>query len=263
MLRVLRLAWAMFLMQLKRRLAYRGDLAIQAMDELLRGLVALAMLKVYVSKTSSIGGYGPWELLFILGYSLVPISLFHCLCGNLYQVSSRYILDGQLDRILLRPYPVVLQICFDRLGIEDLGGAVLGVTLMAIAAGHLPALWDAGHLLALVVLLASSFVLVTAIFMIFAASGFWFEDRVGMVPPVYNLMEFGRWPVDIYHWALKLLITCVIPFAFIAFYPAGWLVGRGDGWLPALLTPVIATLAFLVAMAVWRAGVRRYSSAGS
>src|SRR5262249_38419828 len=154
------------------------------------------------------------------GFSMVPISLFHCLCGNLYQLSNTYIIQGNLDRVLLRPYPSFLQICFDRIAIEDLSGALFGSALMAVAVANLPAFsLSVVHLLCLGLLLASAFGVVVAVFMTFAASGFWFEDRVGMVPPVYNLMEFGRWPARIFHWTLRALISFVIPFSFVAFYP--------------------------------------------
>ena len=49
----------------------------------------------------------------------------------LYQLNTRYIIEGNLDRVLLRPYPVFLQICFDRLAIEDLSGVILGCAVMA------------------------------------------------------------------------------------------------------------------------------------
>jgi ABC-2 type transport system permease protein len=265
-MRVLRLAWLLFLTVLKRRLAYRGDLLLAGLDELMRGLVALAMLQVYVSKTPELGGWTRWELLFVLGFSMVPISLFHTLCGNLYNLSGVYLIQGNLDRVLLRPYPTFLQICFDRISVEDLSGVVLGLLVMGTALPHLPDFsWAPAHLALLALLLVSSFAVVVAVFMAFAASGFWFEDRVGMVPPVYNLMEFGRWPTSIYHPALKLLITCVIPFSFVAFYPAGFLARGGGGGLawPALLTPLVAVAGLLLATTMWRAGIRRYHSSGS
>ncbi len=264
-MRTLRLAWLLFITVLKRRMAYRGDLLLAGLDELMRGLVALAMLEVYLSKTPSLAGWSQSELLFVLGFSMVPISLFHTFCGNLYQLSSAYIIQGNLDRVLLRPYPTFLQICFDRIAIEDLSGVVLGLLLMAVAVAHLPA-FDASllHLLLLAVLMLSSFGVVVAVFMAFAASGFWFEDRVGMVPPVYNLMEFGRWPTAIFHPALRLLITCIIPFSFVAFYPASFLVGGSrEAATTAALTPLVALLSLVLANAMWRAGIRRYHSSGS
>ncbi len=264
-MRTLRLAWLLFVTVLKRRLQYRGDLLLQGLDEIMRGLVALVMLPVYVSKTQAIGGWSGDQLLFVLGFALVPNSLFHCFSGNLYQLSSTYLINGALDRVLLRPYPSFLQICFDRIAIEDLGGAVLGLAIMGVAAGRMPGFaWDPAHLLLLLVMQMSALGVVVAVFMSFAATGFWFEDRVGMVPPVYNLMEFGRWPSSIYHWGLKLLITCVIPFAFVAFYPASLFLGaQPTPWFPALLTPVVAVAGLLFANLLWQTGIRRYHSSGS
>jgi ABC-2 type transport system permease protein len=258
------IAWRLFVMVLKRRLAYRGDLILAGLDEIMRGLVALAMLQVYVAKTQAIGGYTSAELLFVLGFSLVPISFFHSFCGNLYSLSSVYIIQGNLDRVLLRPYPSFLQICLDRISVEDLSGAVLGCILMMVAAVQIPGFsWDFLHLAALVVMLLSAFGVVVAVFMAFAATGFWFEDRVGMVPPVYNLMEFGRWPSGIYHSGIKVLITCVIPFAFVAFYPASLFVRGEQPWYAWLLTPAVAAASLFIAQALWRTGLRRYHSSGS
>jgi ABC-2 type transport system permease protein len=257
-----RLAFVFFLTYLKRRLAYRGDLFVQMLDELLRGGVALAMLSIYASKTDHLAGYTPDQLLFVLGFSLVPISLFHCLCSNLYQFNSRYIIDGNLDRVLLRPYPVYLQVCFDRLAIEDLSGAILGAILMAIAAARIPG-FDLGpaHLAMLAVMLLSATGVVVGVFASFASLGFWFEDRVGMMPPVYNLMEFGRWPVGLYAPWLKLLVTCIIPFSFAGFLPASVFIG--GPWWPLFAAPAVAIAALLVASLLWRMGLARYNSAGN
>lgn len=258
------LALRLILMVVKRRLAYRGDLILAGLDELMRGAVALAMLQVYVTKTRHLGEWTPDQLLFVLGFSLVPISLFHAFCGNLYSLSSNYIIQGNLDRVLLRPYPAFLQICLDRIYVEDLSGAVMGCIVMGIAAARIPGFaWDPLHLALLAVMLLSSFGVVVAVFMAFAATSFWFEDRVGMVPPVYNLMEFGRWPLSIYHKSLQLLITCIIPFSFVAFLPASYFVGGpGHAW-PALATPLVAAASLFIASRLWAVGLRRYHSAGN
>jgi ABC-2 type transport system permease protein len=266
--RTLRITLALFGTVLQRRLAYRGDLLLQGLDELMRGLLALALLQVYAAKTPALAGYTQADLTFVLGFSLTVIALFHCLCGNLYQLSSHYIIQGHLDRVLLRPLPSFLQICCDRLAIEDLSGAVLGIGLMVAAALRIPGFpADPAHLVLLVVMLLSALAVVVAVFMAFAASGFWFEDRVGMVPPVYNLMEFGRWPREIYHPALKLLITVGIPFAFVAILPASLFVGpdRDAPWWqhPGWLTPLVGAAALVAASWVWRAGLRRYNSSGT
>lgn len=255
----------MLIVTLKRRLAYRGDLILQGLDEVCRGVVALTLLHVYATKTTHLANWTPDELLFVMGFSLTTIGLFHCFCSNLYSLSNTYIIQGNLDRVLLRPYPSFLQICFDRLAIEDLTGVVLGISVMVTAAYRIPdAHFGLGTLALLILLLASSFTIVVAVFMSFAATGFWFEDRVGMVPPVYNLMEFGRWPTKIYHPVMRFLITCVVPFSFVAFYPASYFVGKSEvSILYPLMTPAVALVAIFVSTTLWRVGISRYGSAGS
>lgn len=264
----LHISWALLVMVFKRRLQYRGDLLIQSLDELLRGAVAIIMLQVYVSRTQSIAGWSADELLFILGFAMVPLALFHCLCGNLYQLSSHYLIQGNFDRVLLRPMPTFVQVCSDRIAVEDLSGAALGIAVMAYAVSQ-GAVSDVSlpMLGLLLIMVLSSFFIVVAVFMLFAATSFWFEDRVGMVPPVYNLMEFGRWPLAIYHWSVQLLITVLIPFAFTAFYPASFFLEgpqqHSPGWWYALATPLVAIVALSVAIVVWNMGVRRYHSTGN
>ncbi|MHC5068387.1 MAG: ABC transporter permease [Planctomycetota bacterium] len=265
--RIARLAVAFFAVVLKRRLAYRGDLVIQSLDELLRGALAFLMVKVYMSRTTALHGWSEAEILFILGFSLVPLALFHCFCGNLYQLAGRYLIQGQFDRILLRPYPSFLQVCFDRIAIEDLSGAVLGVGLMIMSAqdGALDH-FGLGDLALLLFMLLCAFTIVVAVFMSFAATSFWFDDRVGMMPPVYNLMEFGRWPTGIYHEALRILITAAIPFAFCGFYPASLFLRDSPEratFAYAVATPAVAIIAITLACTLWRCGIRRYGSVGN
>ncbi|MDA3963515.1 MAG: ABC-2 family transporter protein [Planctomycetota bacterium] len=265
--RVARLGWALFVTVLKRRLAYRGDLIIQSLDEALRGVLAIVLIQVYMSKAPNLHGWSEPELLFILGFAMIPLALFHCFCGNLYGLAGRYILEGQFDRILLRPYPSFLQVCFDRIAIEDLSGAVLGAGLMIVAAqrGATVAMGPA-EIALLIGLLICAFLIVVAVFMAFASLSFWFDDRVGMVPPVYNLMEFGRWPVAIYNDVIRLLVTALIPFSFCAFYPASMFTNSGSQeptWWYALLTPLVAAIALTISCRLWRAGIRRYGSTGN
>lgn len=261
------MAWHLFLTVLKRRLSYRGDLAVQALDEIMRGLVALVMLQVYMAKTTSLNGWSADEMLFILGFAMIPLALFHCFCGNLYRLSSYYLIEGHFDRVLLRPYPAFLQVCLDGIAIEDLSGAILGGVLIAIAINNgAVAEFGVFDIALMLVLIVSSFAIVVAVFMAFAASSFWFEDRVGMVPPIYNLMEFGRWPVAIYNNLVRVLVTLLIPFSFTAFYPASLFLETGHAqgtWLVAACTPLVAAVALSLAIAIWRAGVRRYGSTGS
>ena len=74
-----------------------------------------------------------------------------------------------------------------------------------------------------------------------------------MAPPVYNVIRFSRYPMTIYSLPVRIFLTFVLPFAWVAFYPATWFVGGPDLKLVALLTPLVGVIVFGGAVLIWRA----------
>ncbi|HMN59619.1 MAG TPA: ABC-2 family transporter protein, partial [Anaerolinea sp.] len=74
------------------------------------------------------------------------------------------------------------------------------------------------------------------------------------------------YPVDMYGTWFRVFATCVVPVAFINFYPARLLLGKvtpGDpwGWL-SYFSPAVALALLYLASRVWKRAIRQYSSAG-
>ncbi len=86
---------------------------------------------------------------------------------------------------------------------------------------------------------------------------------MGIAPPVYNVIRFSRYPLTIYSLPVRILLTFVLPFAWVAYYPATWFVGGSDLKLVAALTPLVGLAVFAGAVLIWRRGVRNYTSTGS
>ena len=95
------------------------------------------------------------------------------------------------------------------------------------------------------------------------ATSFWIEDRIGIVPPVFNLMQFGRYPLTIYDGWIRFTLSFVIPFAFASFYPGPDFLRRPEFAREFWAVPLVAALSLTAALAVWKSGVRRYHSTGS
>ena len=95
------------------------------------------------------------------------------------------------------------------------------------------------------------------------AVSFWFEDRVGIVPPVFNMLTFGRYPLTIYNVFIQFMLSWIIPFGFASFYPTTHFLGRASFDTYFYLVPVVAASFFVLALFVWNRGVENYSSTGS
>ncbi|HEW92082.1 MAG TPA: ABC transporter permease, partial [Thermotogaceae bacterium] len=95
-----------------------------------------------------------------------------------------------------------------------------------------------------------------------ATLSFWLMDVVSSMVLVHHLSEFAKYPLIIYHKAVQITLTWIIPYAFTAFFPAAFLLKKGSLIL-SFLTPAVAILIFLIAYSFWNFGLRRYQSSGS
>ena len=55
-------------------------------------------------------------------------------------------------------------------------------------------------------------VIYLSVFLILTTVSFWFEDRIGIHPPVWNVIAFGRYPLSIYSGGVQFVLCWIIPF---------------------------------------------------
>jgi ABC-2 type transport system permease protein len=104
----------------------------------------------------------------------------------------------------------------------------------------------------------------TGVFLSLTSLSFWSEDRTSIMPPVYNLFNFARYPLDIYRPFIRILLTWVIPFGFVAFYPSAGLLPKGQIFHHlSVFAPAVGLFMLSLGGFIWSRGVRRYSGAGS
>jgi len=102
-----------------------------------------------------------------------------------------------------------------------------------------------------------------ALFLLLSTVSFWFEDRIGVHPPVWNVIAFGRYPLSIYSGAVQFFLCWIVPFGLASFYPSVRMLGRTVHPEYAPLVPVVALAFLTLAISVWNIGTRHYSSTGS
>jgi ABC-2 type transport system permease protein len=260
---VLRVYCALFVQMLKVRLAYKGDFFADLLATGLGGIASLLFVLLLFQRIPELAGWNREEIFLIYGMSMVSYGLFGCVAWNLFEFGDRYIIQGRFDRVLLRPANSYLQVLFDQFRLPALSESLIGLGIIAFSLARLdlqPTLgeWFFG---ALTVLCGS--VLFICVFSTLASLSFHFEDRIGVSPPVFNMIAFGRYPQTIFPPVLRFLLRWIIPFGFVAYYPATGLLGRSPYEGLVLLSPLV-TLCFVVLTCwFWRLGVRRYESTGS
>lgn len=254
---------AYFAQYAKVRVSYRGDFFVSLATSVAATVFSLGFVFFLFSKIPRLAGWRWEEVLFLYGFSLIPFGLFNVLSLNLYEFGATYIMEGKFDRVLLRPISSLFQVLFEVFRIESFHEVVLGTIVVVWAGRRLDFHWHALDVLLFVIYGLCGGVIYIAVFLLLSTFSFWFEDRIGIHPPIWNLLAFGRYPLSIYSGYIQFLLSWIIPFGFATFYPAAHLLGRAEFRAYAPLIPLVAAATLAVAMTSWRLGLRRYSSTGS
>ncbi len=261
--RHLRLLWLYFLQYAKARLEYRFDFFSTVFASFLGTLASFGFLLIVFSRVPAVKGWSFEEMVFLYGFSLIPLGIFNVLSWNLYMFPDRYLIEGRFDRVLLRPVSSVFQVLFEAFRLESGQETLTGVVAVVWASRRLGISFGPLDLVLFLVWTICGATIYLAIFVGLSASSFWIEDRVGIVPPIFNLMQFGRYPLSIYDGWIRFTLSWVIPFAFASFYPTIRFLRRQDFVREFWAVPAIAAVTVAIALAVWNSGVRRYHSTGS
>jgi ABC-2 type transport system permease protein len=254
---------AYFAQFVKMRLAYRMDFFVDTLAVSFSMVIQLAVLSTLFSKVKALEGWTFEQVLFIYAFSLLPLGLFNLVSVNLYRFSDQYIIEGKFDRVLLRPVGTLAQVIFESFNISGLNEILLGIAVMAYTGVKLGLDFGVQDILALMIMVPSASMVYMGVFLAITSVSFWHEDRMGLAPPVYNIIRFSRYPITIYSLPIRFFLTFVLPFAWVAFFPATYFLGSEEFGRIALMTPLVGLVVFGGSILIWQRGVRNYASTGS
>ena len=245
------------------RVSYRGDFIISLLTSFAATIFALLFVIVLFQKTSQLAGWRFEEILFLYGFSLIPYGIFNIISLNLYDFGNTYIIEGKFDRVLLRPVSSLFQVLFETFRIESVQEIATGIFCVVYASTRLHVVWTLSKLGLFVFFGCCAGLVYISVFLILTTVTFWWEDRIGVHPPVWNVIAFGRYPLSIYSGVVQFFLCWIVPFGLASYYPSVRLLGRSVTPEYAPLVPVVAVAFFALALLLWNAGTRHYSSTGS
>lgn len=265
LLKSMRIYFHYFLQFVKTRAAYKGDFLAALFSGAMVSVtgVIFIMLLLDGRVVPDLKGWQRSHVLFIYGYSVLATCPFSLLAVNLYAFGEKYIIEGNFDRVLLRPLNSLFQVLCESFSLEAIGNLIVGFTLVITASNSLNISYGFFDIVWFIIGIISGGLILLSVFVILASLSFHFEDRLGIAPPFYNLITFSRYPLPIYNRSVQFILSWLIPFGFVGFYPATHFFDRTFYSKLCYLTPLVALVCVLLASLAWRLGVSRYSSTGN
>lgn len=246
---------------LAEELQYRADFVASVLGTLFWTGTAILTLAIFFRQTDRLGGWSFWEVVVLLG-------VFNALGGVVEAVLrpglgrlAADVRSGALDLVLTRPLEAQVYVSFRKLDLWRFADVAVGMGLVAWAAVRLDVTPSALQLAAFAVTFLAAAAVVYAIWVALTSLAFWFVAVENLSVLFDAVFEAARYPVSAYPGALRFLFLYLLPVAWTTTVPASALTGRlGPG--TAVAAVAVAGLALTASRLVWRAALRRYTSAG-
>jgi ABC-2 type transport system permease protein len=252
---------------LRSQLEYRASFVMQSVGQfLVTGLEFVGIWALF-DRFGQIRGWRLEEVAFFYGTISIAWALADAFARG-FDMFGNIVKYGEFDRVLLRPRSTVLQLFGHELTLRRLGRLLQGAAVLLFAVATLDIAWTADRVVLLVMTIIGGMCLFTGLVILQATSAFWTTESL----EVWNAFTYGgvtmsQYPVEIYRPWFRRFFTFVIPLACINYFPGVAILGREDPIGTSIafqyLAPLAGPLFLLMALQVWKIGVRHYRSTGS
>jgi ABC-2 type transport system permease protein len=251
------------LVHLRVALEYPANFWIASVAMVLGEGSTLGFLWVLFSHVPSVADWRFDEVRLLYGLITLQAALGGFLCSGFWNI-PHYVRSGQLDKVLVRPLAPLVQMAALHVDMRNLGRLAISLIVIGQALVELPIAWNVWRLAFLISTLLGSTLLFNALFLVPRCLVFWINsDTTQAADWLWNLIDFAKYPLSVYAWPIRLVLTGIVPFAFIAYYPAAVLLGKPlRPWWIGYATPFVGPAGAVYAWIIWRRGLARYQSAG-
>lgn len=251
---------------MQARLQYRADFLTGIIGVIVLNAVNLGLIGILVSRFRHLNGWTLWEMVFLYCLWLSGHSLFSLFFWHIRTLED-FLVQGTFDQFLMRPaspFVMFLGREVQYLGVAD---AIFAITGLSLAYRNLDLQWDGTQWFFFGLAILAGTIIETTIALMIACISFWTgrSRRANNFVMQFNMMV-QHYPVDMFGYAFRIIVTGLIPVAFMNYYPALMLLGKLDpqsrwAWL-GYMSPLVALFMIILASAIWRLAIQHYSSSG-
>lgn len=253
MRRELRFLVALWKANVLAAMEYRAAFLTQVVGMMLNNAAYFVFWIIFFDRFKEVRGWGLNEMFFLYGVVAVSFGLTAFLFGNAMDLAN-VIAQGRLDYYLSLPRPVLLHVLASRSIASGLGDFSYGLLSFIIARQFAP---DA------IVRYALAVVLATIIFLSFLTMvqslAFWIGNAAMLGQLAINAMvTFSTYPITLFEGSARLILFTLVPAALVGAVPAEFI--KSFSWVTLAEMVAGAVVLLALALAIFRAGLRRYES---
>jgi ABC-2 type transport system permease protein len=222
----------------------------------------LVFITVIFSQVKVLGGWSLWEVIFLTGvHELIFIFSWAFFAANLQNLPSHVRL-GSLDSFLLKPVSPKFLVSFRSFDFSVILSIVNSLAVFLFAFPRVVGAIDLARLAGFIFLGVLAMGISYSLYFIFASLSLFFTSSSYFFSWVGEVVDFDRYPAEIYSSWLRTFLFFGLPVLFLAYVPTAFLLEKiGAEYL--VFSFLIFAVLSMIANFIWKVGVKRYQSASS
>jgi ABC-2 type transport system permease protein len=251
---------------IKSRMEYRASFLIFLFTLVSFYIAQVVTIGVVIHRFKKIGGWSMGEMAFLYSTMILSQGLVASIFSGLVDFSSQ-VRDGSFDRAMIRPLSPLTQIIVNGFELAGIAHVFLGIATFFVANTLLDINWNLKNTIAYLMVVLGGSGILAGIRIGIAAIAFWAINNNSLVHLfVYSSREFLLYPLNIYSFGVRFLLTFVVPLGFINFYPAHYFLQKDleNSFHPYLVyaTFPVGVFTYVVSILIWKFSQNVYESAG-
>lgn len=262
MLHYLRIWLASARYSVVRSMMFRGDFIMWSLVELFWMVVNVAAIAVIYQHTDAIAGWSKYEMLLLIGTSmLIQRLLMGFFWSNLFEL-GRNIRSGHFDFFLAQPGNPLFMVSTRKLDLDGLLNVFVALAVVLYSARELGLHPGPGQIAAYLFFIGCGLAISYAILLLVVSASFWTIGSQGIEGSYFTLYEFSRLPREAFSGVANVIFVWILPTVAVTNAPARTLISGLD---PVYSAWLIGTTAIWLTLSIWvfHRGLRRYASASS
>ena len=251
----------------KSRAEYRVGFILGMFANFYCYFITFATYWVLVSVLGGIAGWNFEELSVLYGLSLLTYAISGTLVWNTVYHMGQTITTGRLDIYLTRPYGVLPQLIFQRFGDTFIGQIVVTVIFLVAAFINSAEMITWYKVVYLIIAIIGGTLIQVASMILIGSLSFWMHRSSEFGDIVYyQARSMTNYPLCIYPKWIQGILTFVLPWAFINYYPSLILLNKVESLFELALgfiSPLVGVVMLLISLWVFKQGLKRYAGAGN
>lgn len=230
-------------------------------------IVGFATIKFVVAEFGDINGWNYGQLAFLYGLAVIShaLSMIFFVQG---WFMGWFVVEGDFDRYLTRPLSVPFQFFFTNFNVWGITDLVPGIIVFTYGCLKIDFHFNLLNVFLIIMMLVGATLIRGGVYIIIGTTTFYTRSTTDFGPFCQEIFDkTTMYPLTMYPESLQFILTYILPIGWVSFYPASGLIGMDSGFngsiSVAITTLVCGLLTIMVAMFVFKLGLKNYESAGN